>query len=452
MSLKKRLISLLLTLTILLTGCENFSLPTNANTAFQNFTLSLFQQEVCANTVNLHYSLLEPEKYGITDIPITFGSYDLNEISTLSSIENWDAALHKFSYDSLSKENQLTYDILSDYFSTQKKEVAYYLYEEPLSPLTGIHAQLPVLLAEYQFYSKTDIENYLALLETMPDYFASLIRFERQKASAGLFMSDAAVDAVAEQCNAFISMGKNNYLLSTFEERLENVKALSTKDRSHFLQENESVLSSSVVPAYQQLSFSLLSLKGSGKNEKGLCFFPEGQEYYGHLVASETGSHRPISELKTLIQRQIDADISDGQKVLTTSLPLSEQIGDFTNSPENMLKNLEHKISLSFPSSASVDVNIKYVPDALQEYLSPAFYLIPAIDNFEKNTIYINKAYSMNDIDLFTTLAHEGYPGHLYQTTYFANTNPDPIRTLLNYSGYVEGWATYGGTSLCYIT
>ena len=265
-------------------------------------------------------------------------------------------------------------------------------------------------------------------------------------------MSDAAADAVIEQCHAFISMGEKNYLLSTFEERLESLEKLSSKERSDYIKKNKSVLSSAVLPAYESLASSLTSLKGSGKNTQGLCAFSEGKDYYSHLVATETGSGRTVSELKYLIQSQIAADLSDSQQVLNNNPSIMEETDSITESPENILKTLESKISNTFPNSASVNVNIKYVPNALQEYLSPAFYLIPAIDNFNENTIYINQAYSLNDISLFTTLAHEGYPGHLYQTTYFANTNPDPIRTLLNFSGYVEGWATYAEMCSYYIS
>lgn len=48
-----------------------------------------------------------------------------------------------------------------------------------------------------------------------------------------------------------------------------------------------------------------------------------------------------------------------------------------------------------------------------------------------------------DNLTLFTTLAHEGYPGHLYQTVYYSATNPDSIRSLLSFGGYTEGWATY---------
>ena len=447
MKFKKRIIAVTLSIMLLLVGCSNISIPTNANTAFKNFTFCLFQQEVASNTINLHYSLTEPQKYGITETPISLGSFDFNEASTLASVENLDNALHKFSYDLLSEENQLTYDILAHHIENSKKDISYYLYEEPLSPVTGVHSQLPILLAEYQFYNKEDVKNYLALLKTVPDYFSSLVRFEQQKSASGLFMSDELVDAVVEQCNAFISMGDDNYLLSTFEDRLNPVDQISSSEKKDFVQQNQECLSQYIVPAYENLAFSLTALKGSGKNSGGLCFLPEGKDYFSHLVARETGSSRSIAELKTLIQNQMGEDLLASQKVLEQNPSIMEETSGITESPDVILKTLEAKISTAFPNSASVNVQVKYVPKALEEILSPAFYLIPSIDNYAENTIYINQAHNLTDINLFTTLAHEGYPGHLYQTTYFANTDPDPIRSVLNFSGYVEGWATY--TEMC---
>lgn len=443
MKIHKKFLVLIITFTILITGCGKISIPTNANTAFRNFTLCFFQQEVAANTINLHYTLQEPTKYGIVEAPITLGSYDMTEVSSLASIENWETALHKFSPHSLSEENKLTYDILSHYFETVRQDVSYFLYEEPLSPITGIHAQLPVLLAEYQIRTVEDAKTYLELLKTMPSYFSSLSRFEQQKSTAGLFMSDAVADQVIAQCDAFVKMGNDNYLLSTFEERLKNIKKLSSETQSELIQQNKDIIQSFVVPAYESLAASIASLKGSGTNSQGLCNFPHGKEYYSHLVASETGSDRSLFEIKELMEAQILTDLHDSQKMLHENPDILEEADSITESPETILQSLESKIINSFPSSADVDVNIKYVPKALEEYLSPAFYLIPTIDNFNENTIYINQGHSLTDINLFTTLAHEGYPGHLYQTTYFANSDPDPVRNLISCSGYVEGWATY---------
>ena len=343
MKFKKSIISILLITILCFTGCTKWNIPTNANTAFRNFTLCLFQEEVSANTINLHYILEEPTKYGIVDFPITFGSYDFNETVVLASIENIEAALHKFSPKSLSKSNQITYDILADYFQTLREGVPFHYYEEPLSPVTGIHAQLPVLLAEYQFHNSSDVKTYLALLKTMPEYINSLIRFEQQKSAKGLFMSNQIADKVILQCNAFIKMGNENYLLSTFEDRIDSLKSQNSDARTKLIETNREIVFSYVIPAYESLVNAITTLKGSGTNEQGLCYFPDGKEYYSYLVSSETGSSKNVSELKELIQGQIFIDLQDSQKLLLKNPTILEETDSITESPETILQTLKAK-------------------------------------------------------------------------------------------------------------
>ena len=453
MHFKKRILLFIISLTLLFSGCANISIPNNANGAFENFTRTLFQQDVASSTLGLHYTLQNPAAYGIVEPPATFGSFDTNGTARLSALENCQATLEKFSYKSLSEENQLTYDVLSSYLKTTKEGASYVLYEEPLSPLTGIHAQLPVLLAEYSFYSKDDVDTYLKLIKTTPEYFSSLIEFEQKKSESGLFMADSTLEAVLEQCNAFLSMGEENYLISTFEERLNTLTDLSKKEKDDYIFQNKELLNSAILPAYEQLISSLSALKGTGSNEQGLCYLPGGKEYYAYLASCETGSTRSAEEMLALIQKQIAQDMLDMQNVVSDNPSVLENVAHISNSnPDLILKDLEEKISSAFPSSGDVNVEIKYVPAALEPYLSPAFYLIPSIDNTTENVIYINQAHSLEDIHLFTTLAHEGYPGHLYQTTYYASKNPDPLRTLFNFKGYVEGWATYAEMCSYYLS
>ena len=55
------------------------------------------------------------------------------------------------------------------------------LYDQPLSSSLGIQAQLPILLSEYVFYSKQDVEDYLSLLSSIDTYYDSIIAFEKEK-------------------------------------------------------------------------------------------------------------------------------------------------------------------------------------------------------------------------------------------------------------------------------
>lgn len=411
---------------------------------FRTFTRSLFQTEVSANTISLHYTLRSPSDYGIADIPATYGSLSSDSVAAKASVRNVLSSLQEFDPDTLSSENALTFKILDTYLKNASTGTDYLLYQEPLGPVSGIHTQLPVLLSEYSFYDTQDVETYLALLKETPSYFDSVIRFEQKKATSGLFMPDYQADSVLDTCQSFIDMGKENYLVSTFNERIASLDLLPENKKDSFQKENMKLVTEEIYPAYQNLITAIKSLKGKGMNEQGLSHFPYGKKYYEYLVRQTTGCNESISRLRLMTRAQILEDLSAMQKVLfpadaaLTQASVLEQ-----TSPDSMLDDLRSKITDTFPEIPDVDFQVKYVPESMQDYLSPAFYMIPAIDNLTENVIYINNGQTASGLNLYTTLAHEGYPGHLYQTVYFSASEPDPIRSILDFGGYVEGWATY---------
>lgn len=411
---------------------------------FRTFTRSLFQTEVSANTISLHYTLRSPSDYGIADIPATYGSLSSDPIAAKASVRNVLSSLQEFDPGTLSSENALTFKILDTYLKNASTGTDYLLYQEPLGSVSGIHTQLPVLLSEYSFYDTQDVETYLALLKETPSYFDSVIRFEQKKAASGLFMPDYQADSVLDTCQSFIDMGKENYLVSTFNERIASLDLLPENKKDSFQKENMKLVTEEIYPAYQNLITAIKSLKGKGMNEQGLSHSPYGKKYYEYLVRQTTGCNESISRLRLMTRAQILEDLSAMQKVLfpadaaLTQASVLEQ-----TSPDSMLDDLRSKITDTFPEIPDVDFQVKYVPESMQDYLSPAFYMIPAIDNLTENVIYINNGQTASGLNLYTTLAHEGYPGHLYQTVYFSASEPDPIRSILDFGGYVEGWATY---------
>lgn len=411
---------------------------------FRTFTRSLFQTEVSANTISLHYTLRSPSDYGIADIPATYGNLSSDPIAAKASVRNVLSSLQEFDPGTLSSENALTFKILDTYLKNASTGTDYLLYQEPLGSVSGIHTQLPVLLSEYSFYDTQDVETYLALLKETPSYFDSVIRFEQKKAASGLFMPDYQADSVLDTCQSFIDMGKENYLVSTFNERIASLDLLPENKKDSFQKENMKLVTEEIYPAYQNLITAIKSLKGKGMNEQGLSHFPYGKKYYEYLVRQTTGCNESISRLRLMTRAQILEDLSAMQKILfpadaaLTQASVLEQ-----TSPDSMLDDLRSKITDTFPKIPDVDFQVKYVPESMQDYLSPAFYMIPAIDNPTENVIYINNGQTTSGLNLYTTLAHEGYPGHLYQTVYFSASEPDPIRSILDFGGYVEGWATY---------
>ena len=276
----------------------------------------------------------------------------------------------------------------------------------------------------------------------MPEYFQSLLEFEQEKSEHGLFMSDSRADAVIQECNNFISLGDDHYLISSFDERLKELGTLSDSEYTLYIKKNADLLTTRIYPAYQLLIEGLDTLKGTGTSDQGLCSLPDGTDCYEQFIRRSVGTNRSVQELEQMANTQIIADMKEMKTVLPAS-GSTEDVVLQNSSPESILLELKQKMEPSFPDIPKVSFTVKQVPESTRDYLSPAFYLIPPIDNNTENTIYINPKHSMDGLNLFTTLAHEGYPGHLYQTTYFLSREPDPIRTILDFGGYVEGWATY---------
>ena len=424
------------------------------NAEFEAYTEELFCSEVSSNTINLHYTLKNPEDYGITEDAAVLGSFETDADMVKASVENMRRSLENFSYDELDLQNKITFDILDYQIKAADQSADFILYEEPLGLVSGVQTQFPVVLSEYQFYDRQDVETYLALLEMTGEYFDSLIKFEREKASAGLFMADYALDTVIEQCQAFLDMGDGNYLYSTFVDRIKDVNELTEEEKSDYIQDNALAVSDCIFPAYEKLISDLEQLRGSGKNEKGLSYLPEGIDYYELVVRQSTGSERSVEEMEDLTRRQITDDLEAMEKVLgiTTEEAQEAAAAIAQTSAELILTRLQEGISGTFPEAPDTVLEVKYVPKEMEDHLSPAFYMIPAIDNTEQNVIYINQAHMSDDLTLFTTLAHEGYPGHLYQTVYYESTDPDPIRSIMDFGGYVEGWATYAEMGSYYLT
>lgn len=444
---------LFLVIPAILAGCQVKN-DSDENARFEAYTQELFCREVSSNTVNLHYTLKEPEKYGIETAPVTFGTFGAEAETVKASAENIRQALLGFEYDELDTENKLTYDILNYQLRMMKESADYILYEEPLSLVGGVQTQLPVVLSEYRFYDRQDADIYLELLETTGEYFDSLIEFEREKDAAGLFMADYAADTVISQCQAFLDMGEGNYLYSTFTDRINKLEDLTEQEKSDYIQDNALAINDYIFPAYEKLISSVEELRGSGKNEKGLAYLPEGTDYYELVVKSSTGSDRSVEEMEDLARRQISADLDAMEQVLGISTGEAKEAAASMGqeNAEMILGYLKEGIGTAFPEPPDTVLEVKYVAAEMEEHLSPAFYMIPAIDNTQENVIYINQAHMGNDLTLFTTLAHEGYPGHLYQTIYYENTDPDPIRSMMDFGGYVEGWATYAEMASYYLT
>lgn len=448
---------------------------------FRRITSEVFESEMKSSTLNMHYNLAHPTDFGIYNYDVVLPTYSADkQLASQVSTENILAALKDLDANKLSEQDAYTYRLLTRTLENSLSLSYYTYYDEPLAPSSGMQSQLPILLAEYTFRTKQDVEDYLKLLDQTDEYFASLLIFEQEKAAAGLLMSASSLEKVKKQCDTIVSKDElengTHFLQSTFQERLQTLLKqgiITEAEAEAFTAQNNRLLTTVMQPAYETLADGLFVLEDSSIPLRGLASKPQGKEYYRQLLIAETGSYRDISDIQALLTSQFQQEYQAIRTIVkehpdivqqfssldTNSFPYQEadimladlqkrMVGDFPAFPVDASQSASAAGQNSKPSLATpVTVTVKAVSDSLEQYCAPAFYLTAPIDDTDNNVIYINHKNSPTGLELYTTLAHEGYPGHLYQTVYsnrsFLQNNENKARQLLWYGGYLEGWALY---------
>ncbi|MCI8511381.1 MAG: DUF885 domain-containing protein [Lachnospiraceae bacterium] len=432
---------------------DRAALPQTASqTAFSDFCTRVFKEEMEeAPTLDLHFSLLHPERYGIETEEVSLGTVSLSGlIAAGEDRKSLREELLQFRPEELEKRQQILFDALLEALDASLLGEGLELYEQPLAPTIGVQAQLPILLAEYAFTSQKDVEDYLALLSQIDGYYEQILEFERQKADAGLAPSDASIDAIIASCESYLIDPEENFLTETFEARLERLSGTETVSeglKSSLRGRHLAAIREHFLPAYENLISGMTALKGRGIRDGGLCQLADGKKYYEYLLRSGPGLSYSVPELKKALEAQMEEDLSAISRLFSENPSLDGRDSDFSLSdPQQILDNLRVQMAGEFPASPDCSYEIRYVPKYLEDSLSPAFYLTAPSDDLNQNVIYINGAYSDG---LYTTLAHEGFPGHLYQTVYARSHAVHPLETVLSCSGANEGWATYVENCAC---
>lgn len=423
----------------------------NIQYEFDMYANELFIGQLSSDSLGQHFYISNPKEWGLDSVPVTLGTYSYDEMSSSQKYYvNQIQYLKQFDYNKLLSSQQLTFDVLMSSFKSQLDFGDLCLCSQVLSPTTGLQAQFPVLFSEYSFKNKKDIDDYLTLLSQLKGYYAQICDFEIYKAEHNSFISSSSCQKIIEQCQSFIGDGtaSNNLLHTSFLERINKASFIEQNQKEQFIKSNLNEIENSVIPAYRQIIETLSKLKEEGycKNENGLFYLENGKDYYQYLVTSYTGSSKNVMEIKSDIQNKLARDMRTMYSLMNVNPELEhllEEQKSEVRSPADILSDLQKKAGKDFPIPSDFKYKIKYVDKSLENFLSPAFYLTPPIDSPDENTIYINNSKTDKNQDLYVTLAHEGIPGHMMQANYFASTTPLPIRQLLNFGGYSEGWATY---------
>lgn len=440
----KKIICLLLTLNLV--SCANAP-PVNTEEEQAKFSTYMdeeFIEYLESDAVNLHFVLEDTSVYDL-DLP----EQTLGEIS-----EAYFNEVVQVNQDSLDKlmlierrgltdEQMKAYDIYKRDLTDGIESSKYFLNDNLFAPSTGVTNNLLTVLMEYRFDETNDVDNYILLVDDVGRYLDDAMAFTQMQIDQGYFMNDFTVDATVESIDRFTSKIDDNQLIISFNDK---IMEMDIESKEELMEKNEKLVKEVVLPAYQKVKDFLLLNKDTRVISGGSSVLPNGKEYYSNLVKMKTSSNLKVEKLIEMSMDYLNEKIVNVQKIIAENDDVLKEYTEFkleSQDPSVILKELQKNTPQRFPQGPEVSYNATYLDSSIADKAVVAYYLIPPIDNTNNNTIKINGDNIGEGLSLYTTLAHEGFPGHLYQTTYLFNQDIHPLMMQLNYIGYTEGWATY---------
>lgn len=421
---------------------------------FEQYLDDYFKDVVTDDTLTYNYTIKDGTDYGLEEPEVTLGDPGMTaeEIGQdKEEFEGWVKKLDAIDRSCLTEDQKLTYDVLDEYFEVSAGIFDnVYLYE-PFSPMRGLQANIATNFTDYRFDDKGDVERYIELLGQIPDYFAEYLDFEQEKSEKGYFMSDAVCDKVISQCKDFVADKENHFMVTTFNDNIDALDFLTDEEKAEYKEANKQAVENSLLPAFENVAEVLSGLKGTGTNDGGICNYDSGKEYYEYLLKNFAGTAKSPEEVIDMLDTELQKlMVSLYQYYLGNQAAYEYFAANYDSifaetdqmTASEMVDKMMETASEHYPDAGTINYKAEALDKNLETIMDDvlAYYMAPAIDDPDNNLIRVN---GLHTDGMWTTLAHEGYPGHMLQNAYYMSTDPEPVRTLMNFLGYKEGWAMY---------
>lgn len=416
--------------------------PIHAKESFSDFEDELFQEMMSEDYTTLHFSLRDYQKYGIEKPDVNIGDASWDDYE--DNVEDCDEYLKKlqsFDYDSLSETEQKDYRTISFYLERNKELNSYPYFDWAFNSAEGVIDNLLTTFTEFVFYEKEDIDDYLATLASVPAYLDQCLENTKKQAAKGYFLTDAMLKATEDAIEKFVDKKDDNELIKIFDENIDAFDGLSAEEKEAYKKKNREIVLNAYIPSYEKVAEELQKLKGSRKADYNVSSLDGGREYYAALARYKTSIDADVETILDICTQYIEKSVDELYDIMQNHSEVTEETLDF-DSAEDVLSYLEGHLD-AFPVLDKVYYDVQYLDPSVANDSIVAYYLSPPVDDMRDNVIKINGDNVSDVLDLYTTLAHEGFPGHLYQTNYYIQQQPSLLRTQLTMMGYQEGWGMF---------
>ena len=424
-----------------------FTVSDATEAAFHVLDLEVFRWYVTQDGYSYHMFVDDPSVFQIdpASVKMTLGEFtEEDSVRVTQEATVFLDKLNAINREELKPETQFSYDVLLQILTDDAEETHFEYFYEPLTEYSGLHSNMPLSFALFELKNVQDVEDYLTLLADMPRYMGQVLAYEQKRAELGMFMTEPALDAILEDIQLIIDAKDTTFLYVTFEEGIDKLTDLTPEQAQTYKDRNASLLKNEYLNSFQTLYDGLSDLRKSCRTYEEVSQYTDIQkEYFEYSMQAGGCNSLTVEETLEMLKSELNYLLYDFVKISNDRPDVYDAEINLTSG--DMQKDLDYLQTLIqplLPVLPEHNLTLTDVPEELQDQCAPAAYVIPAMDDWKDNTIFINTA--TEDPTLLLTLAHEGYPGHMYQYIYQrSKDNLGLMQRAANFSGYAEGWAQF---------
>ncbi len=415
----------------------------------------------------------EPKWYSYSRITDT----DIKEIRYAFNYLN--KKLSKIKSSKLSGSDLATYYTLKqtlssyiDYYGSEYAKDFQLIDGGYINSQGGYVADFTSAVENYALRNQDDVQDLLSMTLSCKDSFATYLDYARDRAESGYPLYDSSINGMIEYLDEVSAQGDNYYLYDYVNGRIDGSAFLSDSEKINYKDKFRIALNGSFMPGVKALARGLTNYRGYVKttNKSYLAAYGnKGKELYKWLFANKTGADIDLEtaylKLFAAYDRyntQAQAILEEIESIKDTNTAVYDEFNAYASGEKKLLDLTDPEEILSYLKTAANDIvprlntmpeiDFKYMDDTVAKRTPTiAYYILSPVD--EQNStehITLNPYYieNMPEEILLTTIAHEGYPGHLYAYVNAKEKGASLISSVMTSKAFSEGWAVYAQITL----
>lgn len=358
-------------------------------------------------------------------------------------------------------QETISQQLLIRRFERDEEAAEFKEWEMPLTQMGGIYDTYPRLVAELDFSSVKDYDDWIARLHAIPN------AFEQVTTNMSIGMDDHRVPpkyllekALAQVGELADQKPEDSPLALPLKKFPASVPAA---EQERIKTEMLAAIAKEVLPAYQRLArFLEVSYMPAGRDKPGIDALPDGAKYYQFLIKRTTTTNLTAAQIHQIGLDEVAKDeaamlviaqklgfkdlasFRAGLKSNPKMHPASAQA--LLDSYQGYLKPMQAKLPELFGRLPKAPFEVVPVPDYLAKTSAPAYYQSGTPDGSRPGRLFID-TYDATNRNLYAVediAYHEGIPGHHLQISIAQELTDVPqFRKYGGYTAFAEGWGLY---------